>query len=90
MNRPNRLFPVFAIYRLFPVFVEYAFAAGKYKPEGAPRIPPDVEEMITTLTDMTEDVVAEVEALLPAAFPNDVSDRIFEGLRQQSAKLAGQ
>jgi serine/threonine-protein kinase HipA len=39
---------------------------------------------------MTEDVVAEVEALLPAAFPTDVSDRIFEGLRQQSAKLAAQ
>jgi serine/threonine-protein kinase HipA len=52
--------------------------------------PADVEEMITTLTDMTEDVVAEVEALLPAAFPTDVSDRIFEGLRQQSAKLAAQ
>ncbi|RDJ98075.1 type II toxin-antitoxin system HipA family toxin [Paraburkholderia lacunae] len=50
--------------------------------------PADVDEMITTLTDMTEGVVAEVEALLPAAFPKDVSDKIFEGLRQQSAKLA--
>ncbi|MFM0391853.1 type II toxin-antitoxin system HipA family toxin [Paraburkholderia phytofirmans] len=52
--------------------------------------PADVEEMITTLTDMTEAVVARVDALLPAAFPNDVSDRIFEGLRQQSSKLAAQ
>ncbi|MFB9127410.1 type II toxin-antitoxin system HipA family toxin [Paraburkholderia dipogonis] len=52
--------------------------------------PADVEQMITTLTNMTEDVVAEVEAQLPAAFPNDVSDRIFEGLRQQSSKLAAQ
>lgn len=52
--------------------------------------PADVDEMITTLTDMTEDVVAEVEPLLPAAFPKDVSDRIFNGLRQHSAKLAAQ
>lgn len=46
--------------------------------------------MIITLTEMTEDVLAEVEAQLPAAFPNDVSDRIFVGLRQHSAKLAAQ
>nr|WP_310118569.1 type II toxin-antitoxin system HipA family toxin [Paraburkholderia terricola] len=52
--------------------------------------PADVDDMITTLTDMTEDVVAEVEPLLPAAFPKDVSDRIFNGLRQHSAKLAAQ
>ncbi|PRY08568.1 type II toxin-antitoxin system HipA family toxin [Paraburkholderia sp. BL25I1N1] len=51
--------------------------------------PADVEEMITTLTDMTEAVVAKVGARLPAEFPDDVSDRIFEGLRQQSSKLAG-
>jgi serine/threonine-protein kinase HipA len=44
--------------------------------------------MITILIDMTEGVVAEVEALLPAEFPKDVSDKIFAGLRQQSAKLA--
>jgi len=52
--------------------------------------PADVEEMITTLIDMTQGVVAEVEALLPAAFPKDVSDKIFKGMRRQSAKLAAQ
>jgi len=52
--------------------------------------PAHVEEMITTLTGMTEEVVAEVEALLPEAFPRDLSDRIFKGLLQQSAKLAVQ
>jgi serine/threonine-protein kinase HipA len=52
--------------------------------------PADVEEMITTLIGMTEGIVAEVEALLPAAFPKDVSDKIFEGMRRQSAKLAAQ
>jgi serine/threonine-protein kinase HipA len=52
--------------------------------------PVDVEEMIATLTGMTERVIDEVEALLPAAFPRDVSDRIFEGLLRQSAKLAAQ
>jgi serine/threonine-protein kinase HipA len=52
--------------------------------------PADVEEMITTLIDMTQGVVAKVEALLPAAFPKDVSDKIFKGMRRQSAKLAAQ
>ena len=52
--------------------------------------PADVEEMITTLIDRTEGVVAAVEALLPAAFPKDVSDKIFEGMRRQRAKLAAQ
>jgi len=39
---------------------------------------------------MTQGVVAKVEALLPAAFPKDVSDKIFKGMRRQSAKLAAQ
>jgi serine/threonine-protein kinase HipA len=52
--------------------------------------PADVEEMITALVDMTENVVAEVEAQLPAEFPKDVSDKVFKGMRRQSAKLAAQ
>src|SRR6201996_1213669 len=49
--------------------------------------PADVEEMITTLTGMTEYVIAQVEARLPSAFPTDLSDKIFAGLRRQSEKL---
>ncbi|MEW6341105.1 MAG: type II toxin-antitoxin system HipA family toxin [Paraburkholderia sp.] len=52
--------------------------------------PADVEEMITALTDMTEEVVAQVAAQLPAGFPRDVSDAIFAGLLRQSTRLAGQ
>ncbi|SDI83257.1 type II toxin-antitoxin system HipA family toxin [Paraburkholderia phenazinium] len=52
--------------------------------------PADVEEMIATLTEMTEEVVATVGALLPAGFPQDVSDAIFAGMLRQSAKLADQ
>jgi serine/threonine-protein kinase HipA len=52
--------------------------------------PAEVDEIIDTVIGMTEAVVGEVEALLPAGFPEDVSDRIFAGLRQQSARLAAQ
>jgi serine/threonine-protein kinase HipA len=52
--------------------------------------PDDVEEMIAILTDMTEEVVAQVGTLLPAGFPRDLSDAIFAGLLRQSARLAGQ
>jgi serine/threonine-protein kinase HipA len=73
-----------------PFAAESAVAFGLMQGQRITLAPADVEETITTLTDMTETVVAEVDALLPAAFPNDVSDRIFEGLLQQSSKLAAQ
>jgi serine/threonine-protein kinase HipA len=52
--------------------------------------PADVEEMIKRLTDMTEEVVAKVATLLPAGFPQDVSEAIFAGMLRQSARLTSQ
>jgi serine/threonine-protein kinase HipA len=52
--------------------------------------PDKVEEMIATLTGMTESIVEKVSAQLPAAFPSDVADAIFKGMLRQSRLLAGQ
>jgi serine/threonine-protein kinase HipA len=52
--------------------------------------PEEVEEMIDTLTGMTEAVIDNVAARLPKGFPQDVSNKIFEGMRRQSKKLAAQ
>jgi len=50
----------------------------------------EVEETIDTLTGMTEAVIENAAAQLPNGFPEDVSDKIFEGMRKQSKKLASQ
>ncbi|MGG1947275.1 type II toxin-antitoxin system HipA family toxin [Trinickia sp. NRRL B-1857] len=50
--------------------------------------PEEVDEMIDTLTGMTETVIQNVTAQLPSGFPQDISDKIFEGMRAQSKKLA--
>jgi serine/threonine-protein kinase HipA len=50
----------------------------------------DAEGMIDTLTGMTEAVIENVAAQLPNGFPQDVSDKIFEGMRRQSKRLAAQ
>jgi serine/threonine-protein kinase HipA len=50
----------------------------------------EVEEMIDTLTGMTEAVIENVAAQLPSDFPTDVADKIFNGMRRQSEKLAAQ
>ncbi|KAA0088382.1 type II toxin-antitoxin system HipA family toxin [Paraburkholderia sp. T12-10] len=50
----------------------------------------EVEEMIDSLTGMTETVIDHVAAQLPDGFPQDVSDKIFEGMRRHSKKLAAQ
>jgi len=38
---------------------------------------------------MTDTVIKQVAAQLPEGFPSDVSDAIFKGMLQHSAKLAG-
>lgn len=48
----------------------------------------EVDEMTDTLTGMTETVIENVAAQLPSGFPRDVADKIFEGMRRQSKKLA--
>lgn len=50
----------------------------------------EVEEMIDTLTGKTEAVIENVAAQLPDGFPEDISDKIFDGMRRQSEKLAAQ
>ncbi|PMS15670.1 toxin HipA [Trinickia dabaoshanensis] len=50
----------------------------------------EVDEMIDTLTGKTEAVIGHVAAQLPRGFPLDVSDKIFDGMRRQSRKLAAQ
>jgi serine/threonine-protein kinase HipA len=50
----------------------------------------EVEEMIDTLTRKTEAVIDKVAAQLPNGFPQDVADKIFDGMRRQSEKLAAQ
>ena len=48
----------------------------------------EVEQMIDILTAKTEAVIEEVAAQLPRGFPEDVADKIFDGMRRQSKKLA--
>jgi serine/threonine-protein kinase HipA len=48
----------------------------------------EVEEMIDTITGKTEAVIENVAAQLPKGFPQDVSEKIFDGMRRQSKKLA--
>ena len=50
----------------------------------------EVEEMIDALTAQTEAVIEDVAAQLPRGFPQDVADKIFDGMRRQSKKLAAQ
>lgn len=50
----------------------------------------EVEEMIDTLTGKTEAVIENVAAQLPNGFPEHVSDKIFDGMRRHSEKLAAQ
>lgn len=47
-----------------------------------------VSEMMDYLVSMTDQVIAEVEGLIPAGFPSVVADSIFAGLRQQARLLA--
>lgn len=35
----------------------------------------------------TESVISKVETMLPAGFPEHISEAIFEGLRHQSARI---
>jgi HipA-like protein len=48
----------------------------------------EVEEMIDAITGKTEAVIENVAAQLPKGFPQDVSEKIFDGMRRQSKKLA--
>ncbi|MCO8589128.1 type II toxin-antitoxin system HipA family toxin [Burkholderia multivorans] len=49
----------------------------------------DVRTALTAVAARTEPVIAEVAARLPADFPADVADAIFDGMRRQSRKLIG-
>lgn len=51
-----------------------------YSPERAIRIMAEMKEK-------TEQVIADVQATLPADFPFNISDSIFTGLRRQAARL---
>ncbi|RJT45173.1 type II toxin-antitoxin system HipA family toxin [Rahnella woolbedingensis] len=47
----------------------------------------NVSVMMTEMKEKTEQVIADVEAIIPANFPAKISDAIFEGLRRQAARL---
>lgn len=49
---------------------------------------PDAESIIGALIEQTPGVIERVAATLPAAFPAQVSDRIFAGLRTSAERLA--
>lgn len=49
-----------------------------------------VEDMMDTVTGMTEAVIQRVSAQLPPDFPLDVSDSILAGMRAQSRRLDSQ
>jgi serine/threonine-protein kinase HipA len=49
----------------------------------------DFEEAIQALIDETPKVISQVEGLLGADFPAEVSDRIFSGIREQVERLKG-
>lgn len=46
------------------------------------------EPWITELLDRVEPAIAEVRARLPPGYPDQVAERIFEGLRQAAERLA--
>lgn len=45
------------------------------------------EQLIEEVTAATESVIGEVANLLPDAFPMDMAEAVFSGMRRQSAKL---
>lgn len=47
----------------------------------------NVSNMMMEMKDKTEQVITEVESMLPADFPAKISHAIFEGLRRQAARL---
>jgi serine/threonine-protein kinase HipA len=47
----------------------------------------NVSAMMTEMKEKTEQVIADVEAIIPANFPAKISDAIFAGLRHQAARL---
>ncbi|KPC53284.1 type II toxin-antitoxin system HipA family toxin [Amantichitinum ursilacus] len=46
-----------------------------------------IRQLLQQLVDQTEPAIAQVEAQLPASFPEQVSDSIFAGLRKYARKL---
>ena len=46
-----------------------------------------VKKIIDTVIEMTADVIEKVGAMLPPHFPQDVSDKVFDGMRKQCEKL---
>jgi serine/threonine-protein kinase HipA len=47
------------------------------------------EQLIEEVVESTESVISNVSNLLPADFPMDIAEAIFNGMRGQTAKLAG-
>ena len=48
---------------------------------------PDAEELIQRVLQHTPDVIARIEARLPAGFPQQVADRILQGLATSASAL---
>ncbi|WP_343437253.1 type II toxin-antitoxin system HipA family toxin [Enterobacter roggenkampii] len=46
-----------------------------------------VEQLLAEMKQRTESVISKVETMLPAGFPEHISEAIFEGLRHQSARI---
>lgn len=46
-----------------------------------------VEQLLEEMKQRTESVISKVETMLPAGFPEHISEAIFEGLRNQSARI---
>lgn len=48
----------------------------------------DAKTLIAELVEQTPKVIASVNAQLPQNFPAPISDRIFQGMKEQVARLS--
>ncbi len=46
-----------------------------------------MEEIIERVLERLDDVITKVETLLPIGFPEDLSEPIFEGMRDAKRRL---
>ncbi len=74
-----------AHYRIAQIFPRHWIAQGQRVGFSTGQ----VEEMMATVAQLTDGVIDEVAAQLPDAFPLDVAEAIFAGMRRQAKILAG-
>ncbi len=74
-----------AHYRIEQIYPRHWIAQGQRVGYAAA----EVEQMMATVAAATNRVIDEVAAQLPRAFPADVADAVFAGMRRLNARLAG-